>query len=285
MSVISGTAIRNDGQPVDYVSVFNWETGRCLSQVKPDNVGVWEFEYYADMTVGITYIADKYKPITHGPYQLVAESILPMDTILHYKFDGDFTDSSNSMLNGTVVDNVTFTDGRISGTLAATFNGGYVSTDAPLQINSNKITISYWLKLNTTSLCMIYEMSTNLDSTYDGLYAYTQSNVINSHNRIATTRSSNIATANVDSTGIWQHIVLTVDRTAELTEIQKIYIDNVLVSKPITGEKFVADDFNDKVLYIGNRADYSFPLNGSIENFRIYNRILSEVERLSLFNE
>ena len=70
MSIINGVAKKYDGTAIDYVAIFNWSTGKCIAQVIPDSTGAWEYEYFYDLKVGITYVANGCKPITHGPYEL-----------------------------------------------------------------------------------------------------------------------------------------------------------------------------------------------------------------------
>lgn len=71
MSEITGTALRYDGLPVDYVSIFNWEDGKCIAQVIPDAEGGWTYEYDASLKIGITYVSEGCEPLTHGSYEFV----------------------------------------------------------------------------------------------------------------------------------------------------------------------------------------------------------------------
>lgn len=71
MATITGRAKRYDGTAIDYVSIFQWKTGKCLAQIVPDSAGNWSFDYDKNMIVGITHIADGCEPITHGAYELV----------------------------------------------------------------------------------------------------------------------------------------------------------------------------------------------------------------------
>lgn len=64
MSVISGTAITTDGVAIDYVSVFNWADGKCIEQIIPNEYGMWAFSTNTSAQVGITYVANTYKPFT-----------------------------------------------------------------------------------------------------------------------------------------------------------------------------------------------------------------------------
>lgn len=74
MSVINGIAKKYDGTAIDYVSIFNWSDGKCIAQVIPDITGAWEYEHNRSLNVGITYIANGCKPITHGPYEFIVAS-------------------------------------------------------------------------------------------------------------------------------------------------------------------------------------------------------------------
>ncbi len=71
-NIITGRAKKHDGTAIDYVSIFNWSDGKCIAQVTPDASGVWEFEYFNNINVGLTYVADGCEPITHGAYSFTA---------------------------------------------------------------------------------------------------------------------------------------------------------------------------------------------------------------------
>lgn len=71
MSAITGRAKKYDGTPIDYVSIFNWDDGKCIAQVTPNAAGDWSYTYTNSLKVGITYVADGCEPITHGAYDFV----------------------------------------------------------------------------------------------------------------------------------------------------------------------------------------------------------------------
>ena len=73
MSLIAGNAKKYSGAPIDYVSIFDWVTGKIIKTVIPDASGAWQHEYFKDMLIGITYVADGCKPISHGPYDFKAD--------------------------------------------------------------------------------------------------------------------------------------------------------------------------------------------------------------------
>jgi hypothetical protein len=91
--------------PIDYVSIFNWVGGKCIAQVVPDAAGNWEFVYTADMTIGITYVADGCEPITHGPYAIeyslgISSGFLFISlSALPNRYDPDLDVSNTSSVN------------------------------------------------------------------------------------------------------------------------------------------------------------------------------------------
>jgi len=71
MATITGRAKRFDGTAIDYVLLFQWETGKCLGKSIPNSAGNWSFDYDTNLIVGITYVSDGCEPITHGAYEFV----------------------------------------------------------------------------------------------------------------------------------------------------------------------------------------------------------------------
>lgn len=92
MTWLRGKAKKYDGSPIDYVSIFNWPTGECIAQVQPDEMGNWKYDYYADLRIGITYVADGCEPITHGAY---------IEPVIIYEPFVDFIGAVNSMDRGS----------------------------------------------------------------------------------------------------------------------------------------------------------------------------------------
>lgn len=92
MTWLRGKAKKYDGGSIDYVSIFNWPTGECIAQVQPDDMGNWKYDYYADLNIGITYVANGCEPITHGPY---IEPVITLDPFV------GFIDAVNSMDRGS----------------------------------------------------------------------------------------------------------------------------------------------------------------------------------------
>ena len=84
----------------------------------------------------------------------------------------------------------------------------------------------------------------------------------------------------------WHHIIIELDRARDGADEQKIYIDNVLTSTPLAGyTPNLSGNLENYILYIGQRAASSFSLNAKLQDFRVYNRVLTADERTILFNE
>lgn len=75
MSKIEGVAKKFDDAAIDYVLIFNWDTGSSLGVSIPDTGGNWSYTYSNSSKIGVTYIANGCNPLTHGPYDIVATTI------------------------------------------------------------------------------------------------------------------------------------------------------------------------------------------------------------------
>ena len=289
MSEITGTALRYDGLPVDYVSIFNWADGKCIVQVVPDALGKWSYRYIKNLTIGITYVSNGCEPVTHGAYEFVYTGA-PIDTILHYDFNGNALDQSDNALNGIRTGNTNFVTGRKAGTQALEFVAGCVRTPIALPINSDKLTVSFWMSANQTDTAVVIETSTsataNVNNNSFGCYINdTVANTVQSLTNIGFS-SLNIATAPISFDNNFQYIVIEIDRSKAAIEEQKIYINNVLASSPVS--HYINDstgNFDNYVLYIGQRNASQFPFVGKMQDLRVYNRVLTSDERTTLFNE
>lgn len=70
--VFSGTALTADGAAADYVALWEWPSGTTRTLTTPASDGTWSITTSTLGDYGLTYIADGYKPATHGPYSVSA---------------------------------------------------------------------------------------------------------------------------------------------------------------------------------------------------------------------
>lgn len=286
---IQGRAKKFDGTAIDYVSIFNWDDGKCIAQVVPDVSGNWQYKYPDNLQVGITYVADGCEPITHGAYELVYKSNTPVDTILHYAFDGDVLDQSVNALNGIKTGNTNFVAGRKAGTQALEFVAGCVQTPQVLPINSSKLTISFWMSVNQISSAVIYESGTETyydSDAFSGQISTAAQGIFSSWTIGSGGNQLNIVDAAISADSTWQHVLITIDRSKAGGEDQQdIYINNELSTNNTSYAVAANRIFANKILYIGQRNASSLPFVGKLQDMRLYNRVLTDAERTTLFNE
>ena len=75
----------------------------------------------------------------------------------------------------------------------------------------------------------------------------------------------------------WYHIVYVFNNGEN-----KIYVDGQLKGTSSSNSINIG---NGRDLYFGKFSDYWFPLDGSLDDIRIYNRVLLESEIQALYNE
>lgn len=284
VNTIIGRAKKFDGSAIDYVSIFDWNDGKCIAQVKPSASGYWEYPYAKDIKVGLTYIADGCEPITHGAYDFIYQGLVPLDAILHYSFNGSTIDGSVSSLDGVSAGNISFVTGRKAGTQALRFIDGYVKTPAALPINNNKVSVSFWIKSDTTA-GMIIELNETANKNNFGVFLDktpgSSSLYVNSFPD-GTTASHQSLSKSVS--GQWTHILFIIDRTQDVLNRHKVYINNVRDDSVIR-TNLEQSFFQNAILYIGKRGGASLPSQIILQDVRVYNRVLSDSERRALFEE
>ncbi len=285
----------------DSFSVYRSDTPMNISSLpEPIATGIKQM-YFIDGTA----LAEKryyYRvAVIRGSKTLLSDEILspdsnaapveniPTDYILRYDFNGNVEDKSTSGLNGVLAGAVTFGAGRIAYSKAAIFDGGTVKTIAPLPINSEKISISFWFKTNNSMPAFL--MTLGVDSTPNRFIVDQNNSTVKGIGIEAKSGSdSNIAGQNFKGIdGLWHHALFTVDRTKTTHgQITNAYIDNVLAPVLFVRSSVLSGLFNNAVLTIGSHTNNSFvayPYIGQMQQLRIYNRLLTENERLQLFEE
>lgn len=287
---IIGRAKKFDGSAIDYVSIFNWDDGKCIAQVVPDISGNWQYNYTEDLQVGLTYVADGCEPITHGAYDFALEPDILRDIVLHYSFNGNVLDQSINSLNGIKTGTANFVTGRKTGTQALEFIAGCVRTPVALPINSDKLTISFWTKISSGDVGVVYEFSPNYNESAKAPALFINNigqGFIDSGIRTDPLKDDyNIVKSPVALDSTWQHIIIDIDLSRLGNQEQRVYTNNVLTSVYV--DPYTVDNtgnVNNYVMYIGQRNASSVPFKGTIQDMRIYNRTLTSDEQLALFNE
>jgi len=155
-----------------------------------------------------------------------------------------------------------------------------ISDHSALQIEE-EITISAWVKLPDSlpdnDGTIIYKSATGLNDYFFTLIYSKDDQGYGWAVSSETLESSNyIQSENTAVPGEWQHIIATFNGTD-----RNLYINNNKINDSTISSFSVAENNSD--LYIGQEATGIKKYNGIIDDVRIYNRVISENEIMSLY--
>jgi hypothetical protein len=217
------------------------------------------------------------------------ENTINNGLIAHYPLDGNATDLTANKLNGTITGAPAPVANRLGATgKAFSFNGKdqYITIPNTADKNLLPITISLWCKIDPDAGNGANIFNKYLPGSWNGFLlssgrdATTNEPLIvpwyinNTQNRIIGDYGEPPFNAKV-AFNQWIHVVFTVDYKEA-----RIYIDNKLIAtKPWTGT--AKPSTNGYLWQIGGAYDSWF--KGSIDDVRIYNRVLIDSEVKYLF--
>lgn len=222
--------------------------------------------------------------IQYIPVPIASE--IPTDYILAYEFNGDVLDKSTNALNGIKSGTANFVEGRKNGTQALGFVSGCVKTPQVLPINSDKLTVSFWMNTSNNDTSFIYELSPNYGAYGNAFVCYIEASDPNKlRSYVGVSGNNNAVSAPITKNGVWQHVIIEIDRSRDIANEQKIYINNAPSNLTFIYSANTSGNFGDYIFYIGQRNASNFPYVGKLQDFKIYNRVLTDDERTALFNE
>ena len=215
--------------------------------------------------------------------------------VLHWKLDGDFRDASGHNNHGTANGNVSFADGGAIGRYAM-FNGGYVQVPPSAALNlGGQFSISLWLKLasddggrNPDATLVAkentdqkknwgdYQFRLKAQGTHDIIFSTAQ--MTNGYEPIGGT--SGVGSYELHSAWSLVTMVFDGDEIAIYVNGNK---ESSTVAKDRDGKKF--RDETAGRLYVGALPGGKNPLDGAIDDLRIYKRALSAAEISQLYNQ
>jgi hypothetical protein len=201
----------------------------------------------------------------------------------YYPFNGNANDESGNGNNG-IVNGASLTTDRFGNTNSAyNFNGynNYINIpNSPTICVQNKITISTWFYMDGGSCNpRIVEINENINSC--GGYVFAVNGNSNSSRTIhaagfgSCSYGIGFSPTNPISSLAWHHLAMSIDGINGKGEI---YIDGTLIQS-VTGPIIPTFSYNGNNLTLGNinsgRCDW---WGGKIDEFRIYNRALTQQE-------
>lgn len=209
------------------------------------------------------------------------------DKILDLPLQNNFTDTTgiNTIVAGGTSNLPTFT---LEGSeYAATFNGSQsMKTNANFVMGIDKLSISFWLKTNQTTLANIIELSASLDANnntfitlINGSGQLNKLQFVDRNGGYYVTNTSNNINDNT-----WHHIVIVYDRSLNGALAGKLYVDNVLVTNT-TSATDLSGTFSNFPLFIGQRGGTTRGFNGQMKFLKIFNYPITQSEITNLFNK
>jgi hypothetical protein len=201
-----------------------------------------------------------------------------------YPFDGNTNDASGNGNNGTQ-NNFTFdgtTNGWVGGKFgsALLFNSSndYVRVPPSSSINNlAQLTLSFWINpANGGGNQYVVAKGFSL------AYASSAKELYFTHYFSVSSGQWNMPVGSVPA-GLWTHIVVTYDDTSA-SNTPMFYVNGVSVatSTPVAPSGTALSD-SANPLILGNIGSLTQAVNGSLDDFRMYNRILSATEISQLY--
>lgn len=227
--------------------------------------------YYKIMAVDKSFNRSDYSTIVENSY--TDDSAL----IAHFSFDESMDDNTENVNTAAIFGNVSYVMGK-EGTAALSLNGNDQFIQLPATIaNYDELTIAAWVYWHGGDIEQrIFDFG-NDESEYLSLTPQSSSGemqfVINAGD------SKEVMTTSVLPTDTWVHIALVMDSAGI-----KIYQDNVLMMASSV-LALTPMDIKPVANFIGRSQHSEDPLfNGKIDDLRIYNYGLSDIEIQNVYN-
>lgn len=223
--------------------------------------------------------------------------------VAYHPFNGNANDESGSGNNGTPNGATMITD-RKPGNLNGAYNFGGFSNSSFIEIPTssslsftNGFSVSLWYSLNTYEgmngngylASHGYHMLFAKDGDWGGLYAGTSGSASLDSVYYNLTNKPGDGTTNFDASAavngkatnlnIWIHMSYVVENGAA-----KIFRNGVLIKNQPTPNTLDFSIANTKNLYLGRYSQTWYPLNGKMDDVRVYNRALSNAEVMDIYN-
>jgi hypothetical protein len=204
---------------------------------------------------------------------------VPTDSLMGYwPFSGNANDMSINNNNGAVIGATLTTDRFGLNNRAYHFNGAnnYISIPQSATLNMNdSLSFSVWVKPETlTETRMVFGKSNYVTATNYLLRVKPNGYIQWEYDGYTDTDSVPL------QLNTWHHIVVTASAPGQ---IKRVYIDNQLIKETITSSGPFGLVSNP--LTIGARSIGGEYFNGAIDDIRMYNKVLTEMEIDALFNE
>lgn len=189
--------------------------------------------------------------------------------VAHYNFDNDTNDSTLNLNNAVASANATYSTGLTSQAITL---GGTSFVKLPADIASHQaISVATWVKLNNNNTWQrIFDFGNGED---ENMFLTARNGSGNLQFTITNGGNTQNLNGPALDTNRWMHVTITLDATGIILYVNGTEVDQI-ASTPISPM-----DFKPVLNYIGRSQYANDPLlNGSIDDFRIYNYKITPAE-------
>ena len=213
--------------------------------------------------------------------------------ILDLPLQNNFTDysaSGISMVAGGTSNQPTFAlSGRKAGEYCAIFNGSQsIKTTTNLPINSDKVTIKFWMKTTQTTAGAVMELSPIWSTAGTNAFAVfvngaTVNKLYMAEQTTNTVRNIRDSSSDINDNS-WKRIAIVFDRAKGTPDKISIYINGSLAGITSTTTGSTTGNFVNNILFIGQRGGSTMGYNGSLMHLEILNYPIMASEALADYN-
>ncbi len=208
----------------------------------------------------------------------VTPGVLTDGLVANYKFEGNPRDFGGRNFHGTASGGISYTPGRIDG-LAATFNGTTGSISIPATVERN-FSLACWVKTTATAgTGQWYNGMGLIDADVGGVAKDFGLAMLGNKAAFGVGNPEvTITSSNAINDGNWHHIAATFDAG---NGAMKLYVDGVVRG---TGSGPASPRSAPATFTLGSVGPNAGFLNGSLDEARLYNKVISQDEINRLVN-
>lgn len=195
-----------------------------------------------------------------------------------WRFENNANDASGSGYNCTTTSAPTYSVCKFGN--GTTYNGtsNFLKATSLNLSATDKISICFWIKYTGTGTQVVIEHSVSWNTNNAFLFNIQAGN-LGYYNKDGGVNENAVGTSKLYNDGNWHYVVITCDRNQSALLEGHIYVDgkeDTVVDA--TYRDNTSGNFSTFDLYMGSRASTSFFFAGSLDEIKIFNRVLSENE-------
>lgn len=152
---------------------------------------------------------------------------------------------------------------------------------------TKSVSMSFWFKTSSSSSQILLELTGNFNN-YSGSFLVNMNEYGVGTMSIGMHSSEGYNVVRTNTSGlndnIWHHFVGIMDKGRNTNPQTQIYIDGISNYKDTGHNVILTSYFNNLPLYVGSRNNTTSFYNGSLSQIMIYDRVLSQTEVATIYN-